>query len=99
MEVLNDKHSDLCFYYNAPTLFQQAGIEEGNSSSGVELSNGCGIMYFIGSPLSRVFVHQKATIDEACRVRSCLHISLSIINFILNILCTMLSYSYDRFRL
>lgn len=41
--------------------------EDVESSPGVELSQGRGIMYFIGGPVSRVFIHQKTTFEEACK--------------------------------
>ncbi|KAJ1522868.1 hypothetical protein ONE63_002012 [Megalurothrips usitatus] len=37
------------------------------SPSGVEVNNGYGIFYFVGGPVSRVFVNQKATVEEACQ--------------------------------
>ncbi|XP_026276961.1 protein odr-4 homolog [Frankliniella occidentalis] len=36
-------------------------------SSDMEVNNAYGSMYFTGGPVSRVFVHQKATVEEACK--------------------------------
>nr|QSB36977.1 olfactory receptor 1 [Frankliniella intonsa] len=48
-------------------LYMPMGGTDLKPSSDAEVNNTFGIMYFIGGPVSRVFVHPKATADEASK--------------------------------
>ncbi|XP_034234518.1 protein odr-4 homolog [Thrips palmi] len=55
------------YILSASLYMPMVGGVDIKTPSGVKLNKGAGIMNFTGSPVSRVFVHQKATVDEACK--------------------------------